>query len=229
MHLRVVKDLSKSLCDTEKTSMFMEAVELRQRSYRSHRKNVLILDAYDLISDHLLLYSSRDGKLIGYQRSVSAQKCREHDLDFPIENLLRGREEYTRGYAAFRKAASEPLHMGYLCFDPAYREELGGIKIVDLATWILFRVSGIVLESLGLTASANNRYKQDPVLRNIGDWIPDLSDLVHPLIPDPHRIVLIPKVRETYWGEQEEKFGEFYNSLEEVSTRRNLRGTLKVA
>lgn len=229
MYLRVVRNLTQDLRDTEKTQAFMEAVELRQRSYQTHRANVLILDSYDLISDHLLFYSSRDDKLIGYQRSVSAKKCREHELDFPIENLLRGRPEYVEGYAAFKAEAVEPLHMGYLCFDPAYREELEKVKIIDLAIWILFLVSGIARDLIGFTASINNRYKQDPYVRKIGDWIPGVSDLVHPLIPEPHRIVLIPRVRDTYWAEQEAKYSLFYSSLEEVSTRRNLRGILKVA
>lgn len=119
--------------------------------------------------------------------------------------------------------------MGYLCLDPDYRSEIEGIKIIDFTTWACFRVSGMPRETVALTASLNNRYKQDPYLRNIGEWIPNLPDLKHPVIPDPHRIVLIPKVREGYWAEQDEKYMQAYRTIEEVPTNRSVRDVLKAA
>lgn len=229
MFLKVVKKLVDGLRDEEKAKAFMEMVELRQRMYRTHKDNVLILDPYDLIADHLLIYSSRDERLMGYQRSISAQACKDHDLDFPMEALLRGRVGLAEGYRAFQEQAKDILHMGYLCLDPDYRSEIEGIKIIDFTTWACFRVSGMPRESVALTASLNNRYKQDPYLRNIGEWIPNLPDLKHPVIPDPHRIVLIPKVREGYWAEQDEKYMQVYRMIEEVSTKRSARDVPKVA
>lgn len=213
MEYRSVKKLANQLQNGDATRRFIEVLELRQRLFREHRETILILDSYDLVCDHVLLYSSRDAKLIGYLRSISLETCRQYQLAFPIESLTDSRPEYGIGYQRFLNQAKNPMHMGYLCFDPAYKQELNGLKAIDLLAWLGFVTSGVPVTELGLACTLNNRYKQDEPMRLVGEWIPNLPDYKHPVVADPHRVVLIPRLAENYWSMQIAKFSVTLQAL----------------
>lgn len=213
MEFRLIKGLANRLADGDATRRFMEVVQLRQRMFRGHRDTILILDAYDLICNHVLLYSSRDSKLIGYLRFVSLETCRRYELAFPMEAVIASRPEYRFAYNQFIQKSKNPMHVGYLCFDPAYKSELNGLKAIDLLGWLGFITSDVPSKDLGLACTLNNRYKQDEPMRLVGEWIPNLPDFRHPLVDDPHRVVLIPRLAEEYWAIQVAKFSAALHTL----------------
>ncbi len=213
MEYRMVKKLANQLDNGEATRRFIEVIELRQRLFREHRETILILDAYDLVCDHVLLYSGQDSRLIGYLRSVSLETCRQYDIAFPMEALIASRPEYGFAYKRFLNLSKNPMHMGYLCFDPAYKSELNGLKAIDLLAWLGFISSGVPVNELGLACTLNNRYKQDVPMRLVGEWIPNLPDFKHPVVDDPHRVVLIPRLAEDYWPMQVAKFSAALQTL----------------
>lgn len=213
MRLRIIRKLADHLEDRALADEFMVAVGLRQRAYRDLNSKVLILDPIDLIADHLLLYSERDGKLMCYLRAVTATTCGTYGLELPIAGLMRSRSELSFGYERFRNKANEAMQIFLLCLDPAYRQELRGIKAVELMTWLALTTSGIPREQVSFACTINNRYRQDPAMRALGDWIENVPDMIHPLIPDPHRFVLVPRIREDYWETARKKFAAIYTSL----------------
>jgi hypothetical protein len=217
MKVRIIRDLVEQLSNREVAQEFMNAVELRQRSFGELKKDVLILDQYDLIAHHILLYCSQDGHLVSYIRSVPEAVCRAYNLEFPMATLVKNHPEYEFGFQAFRAKAKQAVHMGYLCLEPSYRGELKGAKAIDLMVWLGFMESGLPPQDLAFTATINNRYKQDGCMKLLGDWVPDLPDLDHPVIPDKHRVVLVPQIREGYWEEQREKFAGLYTNLNDDS------------
>lgn len=213
MHFKIVRNLTDHLKDAGQTMPFLEMVELRQRLFREHKSTLLVLDAFDLISDHVLLYSGRDGQLMGYIRSIPQSRCARYEVEFPIFSLLKASPEYARALQQFRSGAGDPMHMGYLCLDPKYRDELRGMKAIDLMVWIGFMVSGVSVAQAGFAATLNNRYKQDVSMRLLGEWIPDLPDFDHPVVADKHRVVLVPRIAPEYWKSQFAKFKAAYGEL----------------
>jgi hypothetical protein len=218
MKVRIIRNLVNQLTDTEVTQEFIKAVELRQRAYRELRSDVLLLDQYDLISDHILLYSARDGRLMAYIRSISEATCRAYHQELPIEQLAKRSPESEWGFRRFRKEAEEVVQVFYLCLDPLYRTELKGVKAVELFVWLAMTASQIPPERISFAFTINNRYHQDAVLEKVGRWIPGVPDIVHPVIPDTHRFVFIPKVREGYWEEMRQRFVAIYTSLSDGET-----------
>jgi hypothetical protein len=212
-YLEVVKNLSARLSDHALTHSFMEAVEFRHRLFRTNRKNVCLLDPYDLVSDHVILRSSATDAVMAYVRATSASGCAAHGLDYPIEAAAKTEPAYLEAYARFKAAGREAMHMNLLCLDPSFREELRGIKIVDFMIWLGFQESGLPREKLCFTATPNAKYHQDPWLKKIGTWVADLPDFIHPTIPEPHRFILIPELSELYWRAQSNAYGELYKSL----------------
>ncbi len=213
MRLQVIRKLVNHLGDTQKTLEFMKVVELRQRMYRELKSSVLILDSIDLIADHLLLYSETDGRLMCYLRAVTARTCAEYGLELPISSLMKENPSYRDGYRRFCAESLEPMQIFYLCLDPAYRPELKGLKAVELLTWLALKVSGISPDRAAFACTINNRYRQDPVMHLLGNWVGPLPDMDHPVIPDKHRFVLVPKIRAEYWEEERKKFAGLYTSL----------------
>ncbi|MBC7385276.1 MAG: hypothetical protein H7301_03815 [Cryobacterium sp.] len=213
MELAVVKDLGENLGNVREAAVFMEAIEMRQRLFRQNKKNLCLLDPYDLISDHLILRSSRDGKPFAYSRVTPLSKCLAHDLLYPVVPLLSSCREYPEAYARLLSAGHEPLHMGFLCLDPAYRDEVASVKIVDLMIWLGFISSGFALDQVSFTATPNAKFNQDPWLKVIGDWAGDMPDFIHPLIPEAHRMVIIPKIYDSYWTSRFSLYSELYKSL----------------
>jgi hypothetical protein len=228
MYFRVIRMLADHLNDKEQTAKFMELVEIRQRLFRTHKCTLLILDQYDLICDHILIHAKEQGQLIGYIRSIPISRCREYGMPFPIESLILPHSEYRTAYARFLGESRDPVHMGYLCFDPVFKKKLRGVKAIDLMVWIGLQVAGIPRGQLGFAATLNNRYRQDEIMRLLGDWLPDLPDLQHPLIDDLHRVVLIPKIADDYWQLQNAKFLATYGALGDQEGRDLLRG-IKIA
>jgi predicted GNAT family N-acyltransferase len=213
MRLQVIRNLTDHLKNAEKTTAFLDMLELRQRLFREHKEKLLVLDSYDLISDHVLLYSGRDDRLIGYVRAISASKCAEYEVPFPMFALLGDRSEYHEGIKRFRERSGNPLHMGYLCLDLKYREELCGMKFIDLMVWAAMELSEIPRTELGFTATLNNIYKQDGAMRLLGDWIEDQPDYHHPVVDALHRVLLIPRITPEYWDRQFVKFKAAYGAL----------------
>lgn len=224
LYLDLVKNLADQLSDQNATRSFMEAVEIRQRMFRTHRSNVCILDPYDLFSDHLMIRRRDDGRIVSYMRVTSASACRKHDLPYPIESLKTVSPGFSESFSRFMSEAGEALHMGYMCMSPELRAELPGVKLVEFYAYLGFRCSGYPLDRVALSATLNTKYNQDPWVKDVGPWIEGAQDFRHPVIPETHRVVLIPRVRENYWPDQNAKFEALYNSLkwdnvEELSSR----------
>src|SRR3954469_21251944 len=99
MYVRIVSNLTENLDNRDFTARFMEMVGLRQRLFREHKSTLLLLDGYDLISDHVLIYAKRTNQLIGYIRSVPLARCARYEIAFPMENIVRPRPEYHAAYA----------------------------------------------------------------------------------------------------------------------------------
>jgi hypothetical protein len=213
MKVRIIRDLVNHLTDAEVTQEFMKAVDLRQRAYRELRSDVLLLDQYDLVSDHILLYSERDGRLMAYIRSIPEGTCRKYRQELPIEQLAKRDPASDWGFRRFRQEAKDVVQIFYLCLDPLYRAELKGVKAVELFVWLVMTVSEVSRDRISFAFTINNRYRQDAVLQTVGDWVPNVPDIDHPVIPDKHRFVFIPKVREGYWEETRQRFAAIYTSL----------------
>lgn len=211
MKLRVIRSIVRNLSDRKTNEDFMRMVELRQRIYQDLKSDVLIMDQYDLIADHLMLFSDHsDNKLIGYIRSIPSAKCRQFQIEFPIATLVKRHPEYELAYRRFQKEAIDPIQVGYLCVDPDYRSELRGIKALDFLAWVSLKISGVPEEKASFATTLNNKYKMDPIVENMGECVPDLPDFIHPTIPESHRLTLVPRIRPDYWEEQRQKFAEVY-------------------
>jgi hypothetical protein len=212
MRLKVVRNLTDNLKKKNVTGAFVEMLELRQRLFREHDPKLLLLDSYDLISDHVLLYSGIDNQLIGYVRSVTESQCLTYKVPYPMYLLLGGRAEYREGINEFRQRTGEAIHMGYLCFDPRYRDELRGAKFIDLMVWAALELSGVSHSEVGFTGTMNNVYKQDEAMKLLGEWIHQ-PDFNHPVIEALHRVLLIPRIDPNYWEHQFSKFKKLYGTL----------------
>lgn len=213
LYLEVIKNLSNQLTDRRVTRSFMDAVEVRQRLFRQNRANVCVLDSYDMFSDHLLLRSRSDHRVAAYMRVTSASTCQKYDYPYPLEGLRNVIPGFDGPYARFRALAKEPLHMGYMCMDTEFRSEFAGLKLIELYAYLGFRCSGYPLDQVALSATVNAKYNFIPWLQDVGPKIEGLSDFAHPVIPESHQILMVPRVFEDYWSQKNAKFEAFYNSL----------------
>jgi len=213
LYLDVIQSLENQLTDPNVTRSFMQAVEIRQRLFRQNRANACILDPYDMFSDHVMIRRRADHRIVSYLRVTSMSECRKHELPYPLENLEKESAGLAEPLAEFLNCGKEPLHMGYMCLEPTLRKELDGIKLIELYAYLGFRCSGFPLDSVAISATLNVKYHMDQWMRDAGTWLDGAADFKHPTIPEVHRVMLIPKLRENYWPDQHAKFDAFYTSL----------------
>lgn len=214
MKIKVLRDLKGVLTLPAAREAWCDIVELRQRLYGSQSPYALILDKYDLIADHIVLYSDT-GTAMAYVRSVTSLTCSERRQPLPIEAVVSALpERLSEHYRQFVNARKIAANMSYLCLDQGFRPELKGIKIIDLMTWFALRASGHPFDSLAYCATPNMKYKLREWLEKLGTSISRGDSFVHPVVPEPHELVLIPEIRAEYWREKAESYAEFWDNAE---------------
>lgn len=215
MRLRIIRNVKNILNDPKAAKAFVHFVEMRQRLFEAQYSKALCLDRYDLIADHVLIYEdSGFEQPIAYVRSIAADTCAEYDIPLPILQSISHSPVHLEAYQRFEKEVPLPVHMGFLCLDQRFKQALRGVKLVDLLTWVGFIATGPRPEKMGLCATLNAKFNQNAWLESVGEAVGGLPLLKHPIIPDPHDLLLIPKIRPSYWKEQHLKFGMYMEDAE---------------
>jgi hypothetical protein len=215
MRIRIIRHIKKILNQDVARKTFVEFVEMRQRLFEAQYGKALCLDRYDLISDHVVIYEDSEfSRPMAYVRSITAETCQEYDVPLPLEQIISHSPEHVNAFKEFEAQVPLPVHMGYLCLDMRYKSALGGIKLVDLLTWMGFVVPGPQPGRMGLCATLNSKFHQNAWLESVGPAVQGIARLAHPVIPDPHDLLLIPSIRSADWGEQPLKFGSLLDKAE---------------
>jgi hypothetical protein len=104
--------------------------------------------------------------------------------------------------------------MSFLCLDSDFKEELGGIKIIDLMTWLGLRIYGCSHRSLAYCATPNAKYNLSPWIEQMGKRDFELPSFIHPVIPEHHDLMLIQNVSEWYWHQKQKLYHDFWDQAE---------------
>lgn len=213
MKILVFNDLKNHLSNQNFRHAFMDAIEIRQRLYQEMFPQALILDKYDLIATHIVIYDQFSTQAIGYVRTLSSNICLEHQVPLPIEGTLENSPEHYQAYQEFLNICPVTIHMSYLCFDREYKQQLEGRKTIDLLTYLGLRVFVSPGDKAGYCGTPNSLYRFMPALSGLGDLLCQLPPLMHPVIPSPHDLVLVPQISDKYWSERSTMFAQDLNKL----------------
>lgn len=215
MRFRIIRQLRRLLRDQTAQKAFAEFVELRQRIFSAEYGKALCLDRYDLVADHIIVYENLSFKNpIAYMRSVTSKACEEVEVPLPIVQSISHSPVHMRAFSQFMTEVSSPVHMSFLCLDKRYKAALDGFKLVELLTWVAFQVAGPQPSKMGYCSTPNSKFHLNAWIEIMGKAVDGLPKLTHPVIPDPHELILIPKIRESYWKEQEAKFGSLLSNAQ---------------
>jgi hypothetical protein len=178
------------------------------------------MDEFDLIGTHILLIQSslnNESQPVGYLRVVNQKICDSYKKEVPLKRLLSDSENHRIAYESFESESNQITHMGYLCFDPAFKSLLEGIKPIDLLVWLGFLSQKTELSSLSFCGSANAKFRQGPWLEQIGEKIQNVPLFIHPQVPEPHEIYLIPRLGSEYVLEKSKQFQGFEERIRWVT------------
>lgn len=224
MKIVILRNFKQEMKNTFAQKVWCDLLELRQRSYAAQFSEALILDKYDLIADHIVVYEKKSDTPFAYVRSITNFACKAGAQDLPVKPLL---ETLPRNHQnAFQKLIEREktiVNMSYLCLDQNYKEVLNGIKAIDLLTWLGLRSVSETPDPLSYCATPNMKYKLTSWLEALGKKVDNLSPFKHPVIPEMHELIIIPEIADSYWKQKNAEYGKYWKNSVLISSTENAK------
>lgn len=202
MHLKikVVDFLRDLLWNSEARNTYMDILGLRQVCFSESSPGGLFLDPLDLISVHLAVYSTElnQSVLVGASRILPQSRCEAHGVSFPLEEIVRTwSPAHRQAFDGYRAHVGDMMNIGYLCVNTQFRSAHGGFRLADVLSWLSARWVSRMGES-NLCFFLNQKYRMERWIQPIGPW-PALPPAVHPVVKEPHNLVLMRKINANYF------------------------------
>jgi hypothetical protein len=232
----VVLDYPKlHLEDTVTKTILMDVIVNKQKNFERSDALYVPNDKHDLIGTHFLIYDTTNPfmqKLALGIRLTYEERAMKHKLKLPITDLTQYFDDrLNKAFSDYRKKQPKLVDCSGLFVDQNYSFKNSGLKLIEIAyTMIYFHLFRIGHNHF--VGGSNEKYKSSRWIENIGNFPKDLI-FVHPMVPDPHMLILIDNfkvefVKQTY-EENQMLFDNIVEFLPEKTNFSSLKESYKSA
>lgn len=177
-----------------------DIIVAKQINFERASSDYIALDKHDMVGTHYLIYDVSNlfqPKLVAGIRSTYEARARQHHLSTPFLELLPQLPENCKTtYQEFNRLYPKTADCGSLVVDSNYTNKNTGLRLVDICYAMIY----VHIRRMGYTnilGCTNERFRSSRWLENIGSYTRGL-DFVHPVVPDPHLLIMIEKFNVPY-------------------------------
>ncbi|MBL7542926.1 MAG: hypothetical protein JNL11_03875 [Bdellovibrionaceae bacterium] len=200
-----------------------DLVVMKQVNFQRTDPNYVVTDKHDIIGTHYLVYDTSDlyePKVVFALRTTYGDRSQQHRLNTPFQDLLpKISDRLQTAYQDFYKTRPVVVDCNSWCVDPQFSKKSSGLKLADIGYAMVF----LHLTRMGhnhFIGCTNERYRASRWLESVGSYTRGY-EFVHPVVPDPHMMIMIEKFDEahmkTVYEENKELFDQLYDLVPENS------------
>ena len=195
-----------------------DMIIIKQKNFERTDPNYIVTDKHDMISTHFMIYDTNNPfcpKLVLALRVTYQDRAEKHKLKTPIQELLPNLDEKIQQHFNDFKINYPVLADCNAWFvDPDYSLKSSGLRLSDIAYTMVY----LHLSRMGLThfvGCTNEKYKASRWVENIGHF-PAGFYFKHPLVNDPHMLILMRSFKHNYLLSVYEKSKSLFEDIFEL-------------
>ena len=177
-----------------------DLIVIKQKNFERTDPNYVVMDKHDMIGTHFMVYEISDlfsPQLIFALRVTYEDRAAEHKLKTPLQDLIvRLDEPHQNHYNKFKHKHGPLVDCNSWFVDQNFSLKESGLKLSDIGYTMVY----LHIKRLGfnhIAGCTNERYKASRWLNNIGTY-DNSFQFVHPVVPDPHLLILIENFKLDY-------------------------------
>lgn len=215
----VILDYAKNQLDNPYVKkIFSDLIFARQKNYERTDQDYISTDKHDMIGTHIIIYDTSDflaPKIIFAIRVTYEERARQHHISTPLQDLLPHlNADFQAAVEKYRVRHGSLTESGALFVDQGYSFSKTKTKLSDIG----FTAIGLHLQRFGcenLIGFTNERYKASRLLLDVGQFETGYT-FTHPVIKDPHMLIMINQFNKKFFKDTYEKNKELFNSAVEL-------------
>lgn len=198
----------------------------RQKNFARTDENYIVLDKHDMIATHALIFDTTNiysPELIFAMRITFQSRAQVHKVKTPIQDLsatlpIDCQNEIKKHIAE----KNNLIEINSLFVDERYTHKNTGLRLPDIG----FTAAYLQIARMGYNHFAccpNAKYKAHRLVDPVAQ-IDYSFDFVHPVVTDPHKLILVNQFKKEYLAEvYKENQSLFDQALEVSPTDHNMR------
>lgn len=197
----VMLDYVKSQLDSPLAQKVLnDMIVVKQKNFERTDPNYIVMDKHDMIGAHALVYDVTNlyqPKLVFALRLTFESRAKTHKLKTPIQDLAPHFDQRCKSaYDKFCQLHPSLVDCNAWFVDPEYSFKNSGLRLSDIGyTMVYLHIMRMGFDHfIGCT---NEKYKAHRWIDNIGAF-PKEYTFVHPVVPDPHMMIMMEGFNEEY-------------------------------
>jgi hypothetical protein len=196
-----------------------DLIIVKQKNFERTDPNYVVIDKHDMIGTHALIYETSDlfnPRLIFALRVTFEDRAKIHNVQTPLQDLIPKLSDRLKNhYLIFQKKHKTLADCNSWFVDPNFSLKTSGLRLSDIGyTMVYLQVARMGLNHI--IGCTNEKYKAHRWLENIGSFEKGY-DFIHPVVPDPHMLVLIENFNKDYLANVYQENRELFDNLLEIS------------
>lgn len=195
-----------------------DIITIKQKNFERTDPNYVVLDKHDMISTHFLIYDTTNifsPRLIFALRMTYEDRASKHKIKTPLQDLIPHlSEECKIAYENFHLSHPVLADCNSWFVEPAFSLKESGLRLSDIGYAMVY----LQAKRMGfnhIAGCTNEKYKASRWLENIGSFKKGMT-FIHPIVPDPHMLVLIEKFNEAYIKSIYDQYQALFDQIYEV-------------
>jgi hypothetical protein len=187
--------------DVQKT--INDLIFTKQKNFLRTDPNYIVMDKHDMIGSHALIYETSNlfnPKLIFALRTTYDCRAAKYNVLPPLTSLKTAfTPELAEHFEAFKKDKGLLADCNSWFVDPEFSLKQSGMRLSDIGYTMMY-LQVVRMGYDHIVGCTNEKYKAHRWLLNIGDFKKDFI-FNHPVVADPHMLILIEKFNLSYLQE----------------------------
>lgn len=203
--------------DVQKT--VNDLIFTKQKNFLRTDPNYIVMDKHDMIGSHALIYDTSNlfnPKLIFALRTTYDCRATKYNVTPPLTSLKSSfNPEQLAHFESFKKDRGLLADCNSWFVDPDFSLKQSGMRLSDIGYTMMY-LQVIRMGYDHIVGCTNEKYKAHRWLLNVGDFKKDFI-FNHPVVPDPHMLILIEKFNTDYLQDTYFKHQDLFDEMLDLS------------
>lgn len=197
---------------------------LKQKNFERTDPNYIVLDKHDMIGTHSLIYETTnlfEPRLVFAIRLTYEDRTQRHKLKTPLQELMPHLDSNCqRAFQTFKSQYPLVADCNSWFVDEEFSLKKTGLRLSDIGYTMVF-LQVVRLGINHIAGCTNEKFKAHRRLENIGTFKKGY-EFLHPIISDPHMLILIEKFNTAYIKSVYESYKDLFDNLFEITPQGEL-------